>query len=74
MGDLSHNERLKLTATYVNGLAIAVAAVGGFAPIFSMLAAQTAPTWLLIVFVAVCFPFSIVLHLVARRALRGLRE
>jgi Na+-driven multidrug efflux pump len=30
-----HNERTKLTATYLNGVAIAVIAVGGLAPIFS---------------------------------------
>jgi hypothetical protein len=34
---LVHNERTKLTATYINGLAIAVFAVGGLAPILSNL-------------------------------------
>lgn len=32
-----HNERTKLTATWLNGLAIAVAAIGGVAPLVSVL-------------------------------------
>jgi hypothetical protein len=30
-----HNERVKLGATWLNGLSIAVFAVGGFAPVIS---------------------------------------
>ena len=32
-----HNERLKLLATYLNGMAIAIFAVGGLAPSFAMI-------------------------------------
>lgn len=74
MGDLAHNQRLKLTATYVNGLALAVIAVGGFAPIIAILAAQTRPTVVFVLLVVICFPTSAILHLIARRALMGLRE
>ena len=35
--DLIRNERIRLFATYLNGIAIAVFAVGGLAPLFSML-------------------------------------
>ena len=47
---LIHNELAKLSATYVNGLAIAVFAVGGLAPIFTNLYATNptaASTWTL---------------------------
>lgn len=74
MPTLVHNERLKLTATYANGLAIAVFAVGGFAPIFGFLSAERSPNTAVIIFVAICFPMSVSLHLIARRALEGLRD
>ena len=35
--DLIHNERIKLLATFLNGIAIAIFAVGGLAPVFSTL-------------------------------------
>jgi hypothetical protein len=50
----AREERIKLTATYLNGLAIAVMAVGGFAPLVS--GAPNAAT------VAVCLVISIALH------------
>jgi hypothetical protein len=39
--NLVGNERTKLTATYVNGVAIAIFAIGGFAPLISLASAST---------------------------------
>jgi len=70
------NERAKLTATYVNGVAVAVLAVGGLAPVFAQrppgpldpaTAIRTALTSL------VCIVVSGVLHWMGRSILRGLR-
>lgn len=74
MTPLVHNERLKLTATYVNGLAIAVFAVGGFAPILNFIAASIAPGYAVACFVVICFPLSFALHLLARRMLEDLKN
>ena len=35
--DLIRNERIKLLATYINSMAVALFAVGGLAPLFSYL-------------------------------------
>lgn len=69
------NERAKLTATYINGVAVALIAVGGFSPAFAPKPAQiaAAPSTLTYLSVGVCFGVSIALHLVARSILRSLR-
>ncbi|RZK81405.1 MAG: amino acid transporter protein [Methylobacterium sp.] len=70
------NERAKLTATYVNGVAIAVLAVGGLAPLFSQRAASAAPPdqpWLTPVLSLLCICVSGALHWAARGYLRELR-
>jgi len=72
-----HNERLKLSATFLNGLAIALLAVGGVAPVL-----QTARTMTLqagewhrtIVLAVVCLSAAGILHFFARAMLGGLRE
>ena len=72
--NLVHNELAKLTATYVNGLAIAIFAVGGLAPLFtSLYAASSAPIsgWAIALISTVCFVGSGALHLLARQFLRG---
>ena len=70
---LVHNERTKLTATYLNGLAIALFAVGGLAPIFShAFGAEPRPLWTLAAAAAICLVGSAALHLWARRILKGL--
>lgn len=69
---LIRNERAKLTATWVNGLAIASVAVGGIAPtvaIFSGTASPLTALGLLSVWTILAGG----LHLVARRLLGGLR-
>lgn len=69
------NERAKLTATYLNGLAIALVAVGGFGPAFSVRDVanreELGATAFTLLF---CLLASGVLPLVARTLLRGLRS
>ena len=70
------NESVKLTATYVNGVAIAVLAVGGLAPLFTQRAAvQPVPDrpWLTPGISLLCLCVSGTLHWVARSLLRELR-
>ena len=72
---LINNERAKLTATYLNGLAVAVFAVGGLAPVFSTLYGSTSlgvPLYVLTCSSTLCWVASGVLHLTARRLLREL--
>lgn len=69
---LIKNERLKLTATYLNGVSIAVFAVGGLAPVFSGVYATTGLTTLHLVLSGVCFFASFGIHLGARAILKGL--
>lgn len=62
-----HNERTKLTATYVNGAAIAVLAIGGLAPLFSVFGSTLAQSlWIVTIQLAACLVISAVLHLIAR--------
>lgn len=69
-----HNERTKLTATYVNGAAIAVVAVGGFVPLFSVFGAGPAQSMFAIAAqLATCIGISAVLHSLARWLLGRLK-
>ena len=66
------NERAKLTATYFNGLAIAVFAVGGLAPLFSIVlssAPSSFPTWAVLLNAMICWFVSAGVHWIARRYL-----
>lgn len=73
MNKLVRNERRKLSATYVNGVAIAIFAVGGFAPLVSF--TQSASLQLgTIILALVCFGGSFTLHWLARRLLDGMEE
>ena len=70
-----HNERIKLAATYMNGIAIATVAVGGLAPIAqnhfeAMSGAQIAVS---LVKLALCLAASGGLHLGASFLLRSLK-
>lgn len=56
---LIHNERTKLTATYFNGAAISIFAIGGFAPVAAGFGSGLQTV-------------TIILHLLARRVLKGL--
>lgn len=75
-GQLVANERAKLTATYVNGLAVGLYVVGGVAPIFTYVFAAEAsrpPIALIVLGSLVCQAASFGLHLWAKRFLRGLK-
>jgi hypothetical protein len=70
------NERAKLTAAYLNGVAIGLLLIGAFAPVFSfMFAAQASRPSLTLLGVAilVCQLGSGCLHWIARRVLGGLK-
>lgn len=72
---LVRNERLKLFATYLNGLAIATFALGGMAPLFSILygtVTNPALGWTVLVAVS-CLAASATLHYVASVVLKGLQ-
>ena len=81
---LIHNEKAKLSATYINGLAITIFAVGGLAfavgglaPLFSSLYSGTPaplPAWAIAAISTVCFLGSAALHFVARSILDRMKE
>jgi hypothetical protein len=69
------NERLKLSASYLNGIAVALITAGVFGPIISYTFgiipnAKPLPVF---IFSAGCFLFSAILHYAARRILGDLR-
>lgn len=69
-------ERIKLSATYLNGLAVTVFAVGGFAPFISTILASgtgAQSPLLVLAVMAVCWLMSGVIHSAARASLKGLR-
>lgn len=64
------NEKTKLRATYLNGLAIAILAVGGFAPIASYLSSAAQAHYAVVLALAAsCVVISFVIHKVAQRGL-----
>lgn len=61
------NERTKLTATYLNGVAIAIFAIGSFAPLVSLASNEAGAAPNILVWIAGgCVIFSFALHLIAR--------
>lgn len=71
---LIHNERTKLTATYLNGIAIALLAVGALAPLIGYLNTGGGDAATLTLISASCVGVSVFLHWIARRFLGSLRE
>ena len=72
--NLIRNERLKLFATYLNGLAIALFALGGLAPIFSILYGTASnPSGFTALIAISCLAGSAALHYVASVVLKGLQ-
>ena len=70
------NERRKLSATYLNGLAVAVFAVGGFAPFISTILASgpgAQSPLLVLAVMAICWMVSGAIHSAARASLKGLQ-
>jgi hypothetical protein len=70
----ARNERLKITATYFNGSAIAAIAVGGFAPLTASLngppQSSASLPWVIVGWLCL----SAGLHLLARVILRRIEE
>lgn len=66
------NERAKARATFLNGLGVAVLAVGGLAPVSTAVAASHPPSISASVLVLVCLGTSFALHSWALRVLQGL--
>lgn len=71
----THNERTKLTATYINGMATALAAAGAFAPLFALIYGEASPERLRSTAIgfAICVSISLALHLLARWILGRIR-
>ncbi|WP_306118332.1 MULTISPECIES: amino acid transporter [unclassified Roseitalea] len=69
-----HNERIKLLAGYLNGLAIAVIAVGGLAPIISSLYGSAQASGFLIFVSVFSLLVSSTLHYVGSMILKRLRQ
>jgi hypothetical protein len=73
MNKTVRNERRKLSATYVNGIAMALMALGGFTPVIAFM--QTGNFSVnTVMMVGVCFLGSGALHSLGRRILGGLEE
>lgn len=66
------NERAKARATFLNGLGVAVLAVGGLAPIATAVAASHPPSISASLLVLVCLGASFALHSWALRLLKDL--
>ena len=70
---LVRNERLKARATYLNGIAVAVLAIGGLAPVATAAAAASAPSTAALLVGSVCLAMSFALHSSAMWVLGQLR-
>ena len=71
---LVDNERYKLTATWLNGLAVAVFAVGVLTPTFAAVNSLGTLNLTVIGSASLCIAASSTLHIVARRLLGGLKS
>ncbi|MGU3466618.1 amino acid transporter protein [Methylobacterium sp. C33D] len=67
------NERIKFTSTYANGLAVAIFAVGGFAPFISTALSDSPHFATVLVAMAIGWIMTGVILWVVRHALRNLR-
>jgi hypothetical protein len=74
---LVHNERTKLTATWLNSLATALVGAGVFAPAAALLYGLSSlplqPGFIAAVLLA-CMGLGVFLHWIARTLLGGMRE
>ena len=69
------NEKARLTANYLNGIAVAVALAGAFTPALSGIRDNPGPIyWPTAGVVAACMAVSVIFHLFARRALNALLD
>lgn len=69
---LVNNERLKLLATFVNGMGIATFAVGGLAPLISSIYGPLGLTSFVVLTSAICFLAAFILHYAGSLFLRRL--
>lgn len=69
---LVENEQAKLTANFINGVALTVFAVGGLSPFIAAAYGAAGPRPLLLVMALYCLGVSFALHYLARRVLRRL--
>jgi thiol:disulfide interchange protein len=68
----SPDEAARLSAAYLNGIAIALVAVGSFAPTFTALySGARQPPWVIGTISLICLGLSASLHLLARRFVKG---
>lgn len=70
------NERAKLSATYINGMALTVLGVGGLAPLFAYAYSGdrvAVPLSAVVGVSAGCLLSSVALHFVGRRVLGAMR-
>jgi hypothetical protein len=77
MNKTVRNERRKLTASWLNAIATALVAAGGFAPVASQIygfGSNRVDQSLVLISSAVCVAVSVVLHLIGRQHLGGLEE
>lgn len=70
---LVRNERRKLTASYVNGIALALVGIGVFAQVVAFAQALSVTTASVLVMLS-CSLASLILHWSARNVLGGLEE
>jgi hypothetical protein len=69
----ARNEQKKLSATFLNGIAVALFAIGVFGPVFSV--AQSGGVGLVTTILAPgCGLVGYALHLLGRRVLEGIEE
>jgi hypothetical protein len=69
----AHNEQVKLLATFLNGVGLAIFAVGGLAPIFASSPRLNVDGFVKAGVTVLCFVVAFYAHVAARRALRRLR-
>ncbi len=66
-------EAAKLTGTFLNGLAVGIAVVGGIAPIFNAIYATenaSVEAWMRALIGSVCFVVAVAIHFIARSYLK----
>ena len=68
-----HNERIKLLATFMNGIAVAVFAVGGLSPMFSDLSGSGRLRPIVMVIGAICILSAFALHYIGSVLLKRMK-
>ncbi|MEO8884114.1 MAG: amino acid transporter [Devosia sp.] len=75
IGKVAGNEQIKLSAAYVNGVAVGLVTAGVLAPLISVFAGSgSSRPWQLVAVLVSCILVSAALHFGARTLLRGMAE